>query len=223
VRILLTGATGMVGGHVLKLCLGRDDVRGVTTVGRRATGLGHDKLDEVVHADFDDFTPIAERFEGHDAAIYCAGVYTGSVPDDAFRRITVDHVVRFAAALHATNPRAVFCLLSGQGADPTEKSRMAFARYKGAAENALRAQGFARVHLFRPGYIYPVEPRQEPNLSYRVFRSLWPAIRAVAPNMGIASDQLARAMVIAAIDGTGEHADPVLENADIRRLAGVTS
>ncbi len=218
-RVLVLGATGMVGGHVLSECLARDDVDGVTVIGRRPCGVEHRKLNEILHADFADFSSIADRLADHDAAIYCVGVYTGTVPDDVFRAITVDHVVAFAEALKAQSPRAVMCLLSGQGADPSEKSRMSFARYKGAAETALLGLGFARVHLFRPGYIYPVEPRQEPNFSYRVFRAVWPALRKVAPNMGVDSDALAHAMVLAALEGTGEHTAPVLENADIVRLA----
>jgi uncharacterized protein YbjT (DUF2867 family) len=96
---------------------------------------------------------------------------------------------------------------------------MAFARYKGAAEKGLLRVGFSRVHIFRPGYIYPVTPRSEPNLGYRIMRALYPMIRHISPNIGIASDDLARAMVHAGLNGTAEHEDPVLENRDIRALA----
>ena len=76
-----------------------------------------------------------------------------------------------------------------------------------------------RTHLFRPGYIYPVTPRTEPNLSYRAFRALWPALRLAYPNVGISSDGLAQAMLLAGLNGTAGHDSPVLENRDIRRLA----
>ncbi|HEY3450510.1 MAG TPA: hypothetical protein VGK67_29410 [Myxococcales bacterium] len=95
---------------------------------------------------------------------------------------------------------------------------MSFARYKGAAEKALLAQGFARVHLFRPAYIYPVEERKEPNLTYRITRALYPVLRTVAPGSVIPSDELAKAMLLAGLQGTGAHTGPVLENADIRKL-----
>lgn len=96
---------------------------------------------------------------------------------------------------------------------------MAFARYKGAAENALIAMGFPRLHIFRPGYIYPETPRQEPNLSYRVMRTLWPLVRRIHPNLGVASDDLARSMVEAALAGTPGRDSETLENRDIRELS----
>lgn len=216
--VILTGATGMVGGEALRLCLDSPEVATVTSVGRRSTGVEHDKLEEVVHGDFLELEPIADRFAGHDLALFCLGVYTGAVSDERFREITVDYTLSFAKLLRARSPEAGFCLLSGQGADPSGQSRMAFARYKGEAESGLRALGFPRVHLFRPGYIYPVEPRDEPNLMYRISRALYPLIRRIYPNVGVPSRDLARAMVHAGLHGTPEHDDPVLENRDIRAL-----
>jgi uncharacterized protein YbjT (DUF2867 family) len=157
--------------------------------------------------------------EGQDVALFSLGAYTGAVPDDEFRKITVDYTVAFAEALFRRSPHATFCLLSGAGADRTEKSRISFARFKGMAENALLAMGFPRVHIFRPGYIYPVQPRSEPNFTYRIFRRVYPAIRPLFPNIGISSEDLAKAMLRAGLAGTPDHDSPILENRDIRRLA----
>jgi uncharacterized protein YbjT (DUF2867 family) len=209
----------MVGGLALRDSLRHPDVAQVIVIGRRRTGVSDPRLTEVLHRDFTDFRGIAEVFEGRDAALFCLGAYTGAVSDGMLREITVDYTIAFAEALRAGSPEAAFCLLSGQGADPSERSRMAFARYKGAAEKALLALGFPRVHVFRPGYIYPVEPRREPNLSYRIARTLYPLLRHIHRNLGIASNELARAMVHAALYGTGGHGSPVLENLDIRALA----
>jgi uncharacterized protein YbjT (DUF2867 family) len=221
--VIITGGTGMVGGHALQLCLADPTVKSVTTLGRRATGTEHPRLREVVHTDFEDYSAVSEALAGHDVALYCVGVYTGTVPPDEFRRITFDYTVAFAEALRAASPSVSFCFLSGQGADQSEKSRMAFARDKGAAEKALIAAGFPRLHIFRPGYIYPVNKRKEPNLTYRISRGLWPVLRRVWPNVGVASDVLARAMVHAGLHGTGDHAEPVLENRDIRTLVASLS
>jgi uncharacterized protein YbjT (DUF2867 family) len=99
---------------------------------------------------------------------------------------------------------------------------MAFARYKGEAENALSAAGFPRVYMFRPAYIYPVQPRKAPNFSYRLLRAIYPAFRTLFPNQVIRADDLARTMVDAAVHGVGdEHHAVVLENRDILRLARV--
>lgn len=218
-RMILTGATGMIGGLVLRDALRRKEIEQVTSIGRRRAGLTDPRLREVLHDDFSDFRPIMDAFEHQDLAIFCLGAYTGSVSDRELRTITVDYLVAFARILYAKSPQAAFCLLSGMGADPSQRSRVAFARYKGMAESALMTAGFFRLHIFRPAYIYPVRPRQEPNVGYRMMRALYPLIRRIYPNVGIASDDLARAMLDAGIHGTGEHASPVLENRDIRHLA----
>lgn len=217
--VIIVGATGMVGGCALRICLDSPDVSKVTVMGRRPTGTTHDKLHEVIHNDYTDYSNVAETLEGYDAALFCLGAYTGSVPDDEFRKITVDFTVVFANALREQSPQAVFCFLSGQGADQAERSRMSFARYKGAAEKALIELGFPRLHIFRPGYIYPVTPRKEPNLTYRISRALYPLLRRIYPNIGLSSEDLALAMVYAGLYGTESHGDTILENRGIRTLA----
>jgi len=108
--------------------------------------------------------------------------------------------------------------LSGNGADPSGRSRIPFARYKGQAENTLLAAGFPHVYIFRPAYIYPVEPRKEPNFSYRLLRAIYPAFRMLFPNQVIRVDDLARAMVDLAVGRTGEPGGLVFENRDIRAM-----
>src|SRR6185436_15411075 len=107
--------------------------------------------------------------------------------------------IEFARVLRGSSPDAAFSFLSGSGADQTERSRIPFACYKGAAENALLTAGFSHVYLFRPAYIYPVEPRKEPNFSYRLLRGIYPAFRVLFPNQVIRADDLARAMVDVAV------------------------
>jgi uncharacterized protein YbjT (DUF2867 family) len=126
--------------------------------------------------------------------------------------------VEFARVLRGSSPGAVFSFLSGSGADPTGRSRMAFARYKGEAESALLAAGFPCVYIFRPAYIYPVEPRKEPNFSYRLLRGIYPVFRRLFPNQVIRADDLGQAMVNVAVRGRGEHGVVVLENRDIRAM-----
>jgi uncharacterized protein YbjT (DUF2867 family) len=145
------------------------------------------------------------------------------VPDAELRKITVDYTIEFARVLHGSSPDAVFSFLSGNGADQTGRSRMAFARYKGEAEKALLGAGFPHVYLFRPAYIYPVKPRLEPNFSYRLLRAIYPAFRMLFPNQVIRADDLARAMVDLAIRGEGERRGVVFENRDIRAVAVASS
>ena len=217
-RLVIVGASGMVGGYALRYALDDLAVGSVTAIGRRKLGISHPKLKEVLHRDFADCSALAETLSGRDAAIFCLGTYTGSVPDAELRKITVDYTIEFARVLHESSPDAMFSFLSGNGADSTGRSRMAFARYKGEAENALLAAGFPRVFIFRPAHIYSVEPRTEPNFSYRLLRAIYPAFRVLFPNQIIRADDLARAMVDVVVRGTGQGGSRVFENRDIRAM-----
>jgi uncharacterized protein YbjT (DUF2867 family) len=217
-RLVIVGATGMVGGYALRYALDQPAVGRVTAIGRRKLGIAHPKLYEVLHQDFANCSALAKTLSGQDAAIFCLGTYTGSVSDAELRKVTVDYTVEFARVFRGSSPNAAFSFLSGSGADPTGRSRMAFARDKGEAEKALLAAGFPRVYIFRPAYIYPVEPRKEPNLSYRVLRVIYPVFRGLFPNQVIPADDLARAMVDVAVRETGKPGGLILENRDIRAM-----
>ncbi len=217
-RLVIVGATGMVGGYALRYALEHPAVGRVTAIGRKALGISHPKLKEVLHRDFADSSALADALSGQDAAVFCLGTYTGSVSDRELRTITVDYTIEFARVFRASSPGGAFSFLSGGGADPTGRSRLAFARYKGEAENALDAAGFARLYIFRPAYIYPVEPRREPNLSYRLLRAIYPAFRLFFPNQVIRADDLARTMVDVVVRDTGEGKRSVFENRDIRAM-----
>jgi uncharacterized protein YbjT (DUF2867 family) len=217
-RLAIVGATGMVGGYALRYALEHPAVSHVTAIGRRKLGIAHPKLEEVVHRDFADGSALAEPLSGQDAAVYCIGAYTGAVPDAVLRKITVDYTIEFARVLRGSSPDAAFSFLSGGGADPTGQSRIAYARFKGEAEQALLAVGFPCVYIFRPAYIYPVEPRKEPNFGYRLLRGIYPVFRVLFPNQVIRADDLARAMVDVTVRGRGEHGGVVLENRDIRAM-----
>jgi uncharacterized protein YbjT (DUF2867 family) len=217
-RLVIVGATGMVGGYALRYALDHPGVGVVTAIGRRPLGTSHPKLRQVLHQDFTNCSALADALSGQDAVIYCLGAYTGAVSDAGLRKVTVDYTIEFARVLHAASPTAAFSFLSGSGADPTGRSRLAFARYKGEAETALLAAGFPRVYILRPAYIYPVEPRQEPNFSYRLLRAIYPAFRRLFPSQVIRADDLARAMVDIAVCRTGKPGGLVLENREIRAM-----
>ena len=217
-RIVIVGATGMVGGYALRYALDNFSVGRVTSIARKKLGISHPRLNEVLHRDFADCSALAAELSGQQAAIFCLGAYTGSVTDAELRSITVDYTIEFARVLHASSPNASFSFLSGSGADPTGRSRMAFARYKGEAEKALLAAGFPCLYIFRPAYIYPVEPRKEPNLSYRLMRAFYPTFRLLFPNQVIRSDDLARAMVDVVVRKREAPESVTFENREIRAM-----
>jgi len=217
-RLVIIGATGMVGGYALRYALQHPAVGRVTVIGRTTLDISHPKLTEVLHRDFGDCSALAEALSGQDAAVFCLGTYTGSVSDVELRTITASYAIEFARVLRTSSPTAAFSFLSGSGADPTGRSRMAFARYKGEAEKALLASGFPCLYIFRPAYIYPVQPRKEPNLSYRLLRAIYPVFRVLFPNQVIRADDLARAMVDVVVRVGQEPPSVVFENRDIRAI-----
>ena len=215
-RVVIVGASGMVGGYALRYAIENSTVGTVTSIGRKKIGISHPKLTEVLHGDFADCSALAGTLLDQDAAVFCLGAYTGAVSDAELRKITVGYTIEFARVLRGSSPGAAFSFLSGNGADPTGKSRIAFARYKGEAESALLAAGFHAVYIFRPAYIYPVKPRKEPNLGYRLLRAIYPVFQVLFPSQVIRADDLARVMVDLAVRGTKERRVSVFENNDIR-------
>jgi nucleoside-diphosphate-sugar epimerase len=215
-KVLIAGTNGMIGSAILQLCLMDPELEKVISITRKPIGILHPKLSEVIHPDFTDFTPVSADFSGIDLCFFCVGVYTGQVSRELFRKITVDITFAFAAMLKKQSPDARFCFLSGQGADISETSKIMFALDKGIAENKLMHLGFSQLSIFRPGYIYPVQARKEPNLMYRILRWIYPILRYLYPNIGISSADLAKVMFTIGRMGSTQ---TIYENRDIRNIA----
>ncbi len=201
-NIVIAGASGMIGSHLMDLCLKSDEVNTITSLVRKPSETKSPKIREVVVRNFETIQTEPIDFGHVDIVFFCIGVYTGAVPADEFRKITVNYPINLAKSVQKTNPNVVFCLLSGAGADRSEKSRMMFARDKGAAENQLSAMKFSRFHTFRPSYIYPDIPRKEPNLSYRLMKAFYPLMRLFGDTVSIRSMQLATVMFEIALNGS---------------------
>lgn len=215
-NILITGSNGMIGKLILEICLLRNDIQSITSILRKPSGIIHPKLIEVLHSDFLNYSTIENHFLNKDICFYCVGVYTGSVSREEFRKITVGFTEAFASYLKRNSPEASFCFLSGQGADSTERSKVIFALDKGIAENKLISLQFKQLSIFRPGYIYPITPRIEPNNFYRLFRVLYkPFLSKIYPNIGLTSVELANSMIYVAFhDGK----QTIYENRDIKQI-----
>jgi uncharacterized protein YbjT (DUF2867 family) len=211
-KALLLGATGMVGGEVLRLCLDDGRVREVVSVGRRLAGPTHPKLVEVQHADFLDFEPIADRLAGVDLCLYCLGVYQNDVPKDVFWRITCDYQSALVHTLERVSPDLSFCLFGAQGASPNERSLFRFANAKGRAERMLFEANLRRKYVFRPGYIHPSRPPDNGRRSYAFFVPIY----RLFPFTGIDAIDLARVMVEVGLSGSDR---TVFENRHIRSYA----
>ena len=214
-KILITGSTGMVGGKILQLCLNSEEVSEIISIVRKPTNTKHEKYKEVVIKDFLNYEGQSSLFTEIDIVFYCLGAYTGTLPADEFRKVNVDYPLNLAKAVHSKSPNLVFCLLSGQGADRSEKSTMQFARDKGVIENAISNLKFKAFYAFRPGYIYPTTKRKEPNFFYVLFRFMYPLVKLLGNNLSITEVQLAKVMFTVGLNG---YPKEILENKDMRVL-----
>jgi uncharacterized protein YbjT (DUF2867 family) len=210
-RILIAGASGMIGSAILQQALLSQEVSEVISLVRKKSNNKDGKLKEIIVKDFLDYGGNPSLFENVDVAFYCIGVYTGQVPDAQFREITVDYTIAFVKQLKERSRNTRLCFLSGAGADRTEESKTAFALYKGIAENRIAETGL-EYYSFRPGYIYPVLPRKEPNLMYRAMRIFYPLLKAFGDEYSITSTHLSKAIFLIGLKG---HDEEILENKDI--------
>jgi uncharacterized protein YbjT (DUF2867 family) len=219
-RVMIFGATGMVGQGVLRECLLDDGVEAVLSIGRAATGRTHAKLREIVHADLYDLSSIAGELAGWDACFFCLGVSSAGMSEADYRRVTYDLTLSVARTLLERDPGMTFVYVSGASTDSTEKGRVMWARVKGKTENDLLALPFKASIMFRPGIIQPLHGVRSKTGVYRaayaVLSPLFPVVKAMAPGLVTTSEALGRAMIRAARDGVDER---VLETTDINRIA----
>jgi uncharacterized protein YbjT (DUF2867 family) len=218
-KVILFGATGMVGQGVLRECLLDPEVTDVLTVGRTPTGVVDRKLREIVHADPGDLSPVEPELAGYNACFYCVGTTSSGKTEDEYRRITYDLTMVAARAVLKRNPGMVMVFVSGAGTDSTEKGGTMWARIKGKAENDLLAMPFKGAYMFRPGYIQPMHGTESKTRSYRILYKilapLYPVWRRLFPNMVTTTEHLGRAMLQLAKHGSDEH---IFESRDIEAL-----
>ena len=151
-KVLILGATGMVGGEVLEQCLANGKIQSVLTVGRRKGGIKHPKLKEIEHGDFLDFSALEAELPQVNVCFYCLGVYQTQVSKEKFWEIMVDYLKALIGAFESTNKNVRFCLFSAQGASTSERSPLRFAKVKGRAENVLSVSELSEKYIFRPGF-----------------------------------------------------------------------
>jgi uncharacterized protein YbjT (DUF2867 family) len=221
VKVLLFGATGMVGQGALRECLLDPDVELVVTVGRRAGSARHEKLRQLVVPDLQDLSAHASELTGFDACFFCLGVSSAGMGEAEYRRVTKDLTLAVAGLLARLNPAMTFVYVSGAGTDSTERGRTMWARVKGETENALLRLPFAAAFMFRPGYIQPLQGITSRTRLYRaayaVASPLFPLLDRLVPDHVTTTERVGRAMLVVARRGAPAK---VLETRDINALAG---
>ena len=220
-KVVLFGATGMVGQGVLRECLLAPDIESVLAIVRNASPPRHDKLREIIHQDISDLAAIEDRLSGYDACFFCLGVSSLGMKEETYRRVTYDLTVSAAKTLAKLNPTMTFIYVSGAGTDSTERGRSMWARVKGRTENALLQMPFKAVFLFRPAYIQPLHGIRTKarwyGAAYALMKPLYPFLKMLFPKYMTTTECVGRAMLNVTKRGCP---NPVLENRDINRMCG---
>jgi uncharacterized protein YbjT (DUF2867 family) len=219
-KVILFGATGMIGQGVLRECLLASDVDLVETIGREATGVKQPKVREVVHREMLDYSAIERELTGFDACFFCLGVSSAGMREADYERVTYGITLAAAETLVRLNAGMTFVYVSGQGTDSTEAGRVAWARIKGKTENALLRLPFKGAYMFRPGIIQPLYGVKSKTSWYRmmyaVTKPLLTPLRMLFPAYILTTEQLGRAMLAVARHGAPKR---ILESADIDRIS----
>jgi hypothetical protein len=214
-KVIITGSTGMVGEGVMLECLDNPGVEEVLVVNRRSVGRSHPKLREIIHSDFFDLEPIAPQLAGYDACFFCLGVSSVGMKKDAYKHVTYNLTLNVARVLARQNPDLAFCYVTGAGTDSSEKGRIAWARVKGATENAL-IKLFKRAYMFRPGFMKPTPGQRNVNPYYKYIGWFYPIGRALFPGGFCTIRDVGLAMINVAAKGAPK---ATLEVKDIVSLA----
>ncbi len=221
-KVILFGASGMVGQGALRELLNDTDVEAVISIGRSATGQHHAKLKELVQEDVGDLAMLEHELRGYGACLFCLSVSAAGMSESDYKRITYDLTLKVAQTLERLNPKMTFVYVSGGGTDSTERGGVMWARIKGATENALLSMPFERAYMLRPGFIRPLHGIVSKTGWYRVLYALvgplYPALKRVFPGQVTTTEELGRAMLQLLKGGSAER---VLENRDIVALAGL--
>jgi uncharacterized protein YbjT (DUF2867 family) len=217
VKVILFGATGMVGQGVMRECLVDPDVEEVLAVGRHPSGVEDPRVRELVRTDLFDYTEVEEQLRGYDACFFCLGVSAAGMSEDAYAKITHELTLTAAETLARLNPSMTFIYVSGTGTDSSERGRSMWARVKGKTENDLLKLPFAQAYMFRPAFIQPMHGIRSRTRLYRVLYAiagpLFPILNALFPKYVTTTEQVGRAMLAVGKQG---HDTPVLENEAIR-------
>ena len=216
IKVIIFGATGMVGEGVLHQALNHPDVVSVLVISRRTCSVNHPKLKELIHKDFYDYSSIEEHLNGYNACFFCLGVSSVGMKEKDYTRITYDLTMQAAKTLSTLNKDMVFCYVSGTGTDSSEKGRIMWARVKGRTENHLMNLPFKSVYLFRPGFIKPIPGLKRSYKISRVMGLIYPVLKLCIPKYVCTLEDLGSSMVQVIVTGYSKN---IIENKDIEKLA----
>lgn len=218
-KVILFGATGMVGQGALRECLLDPAVERVLVIGRNPVGQHHARLREIRHDNFLDYSEIESELVGYDACFFCLGVSSVGLSEERYRHITYDFTLAAARTLSKLNPAMVFIYVTGRGTDSTAQGRLMWARVKGETENDLLKLPFKAAYMFRPAAIQPLHGIKSKTAwvqaIYVAAAPLFGLLKRAAPKYVTTTERIGRAMIKVARDG---YRRPVLESDDINQV-----
>jgi len=212
-KIIITGATGMVGEGIMLECLENPIVTNVLVVNRKPLNWKHEKLSELIVSDFIKLENYEKQLSGYDGCFFCAGVSSVGINEAQYTHITYDTTVAFATKLAQLNPTMVFTYVSGTSTDSSEKGKLMWARVKGKTENDLMKLPFKGVYNFRPGVMKPFKGQKNIKTIYKIFI---PIFTVLFSSKTLTLKQVGQAMINAVQKGYSKN---VLEISDIRELS----
>jgi uncharacterized protein YbjT (DUF2867 family) len=219
-KVIVTGATGMVGKGVLLECLDHPQIGEVLSISRNLLDLEHPKLRQLIHSDFSNFDGVADQLRGFDACFMCMGISSAGMNEEEFSKLTFTYTIALAKAAYQANPQMTVTYVSGEGTDSTEKGKIMWARVKGRTENTLLNMGFKQAYMFRPGAIIPLRGITSKTRLYQFmydyFTWLIKILQSVSPNSVTDTTKMGLAMINALLYG---YPTPILVTKDINLLA----
>ncbi|OPB98717.1 epimerase [Elizabethkingia meningoseptica] len=214
-KVIITGATGMVGEGVLQECINSPKVEKILLINRKPSGYTHPKIEELLHSNFSDISSVSEKVKGYDACFFCLGVSSVGMKEEQYTKVTYDLTLGFAKTLAEQNPDMTFCYVSGAGTDSTEKGSQMWARVKGKTENDLIKLPFKAVYNFRPAFMKPTKGAKNVKGFYKFIDAVYPVFRAINSNYFLTLEEVGKAMINSSSQGYFKN---TIEVKDIKKL-----
>jgi len=217
-RVIITGASGMVGEGVLHECLQHPDIAAALVISRKPTGIQHPKLKEIIHQNFYDLSPVREQLAGYDACYFCLGISSVGISAEEYYKVTYTLTMHMAETLAGLNPEMTFIYVSGSSTDSSEKGRIRWARVKGKTENDLMKLPFKNVYAFRPGFMKPTKGLKNAKPFYKYILWMYPIGKLFSPGGFCTLREVGLAMINITLHG---YPEKVIEGKDILVLARI--
>ncbi|HIC8807306.1 TPA: epimerase [Elizabethkingia anophelis] len=215
-KVIITGATGMVGEGVLQESISNPNVEKILLINRKPSGYTHPKIEEILHSDFSDISALTSQVTGYNACFFSLGVSSIGMNEEQYTKVTYDLTLGFAKTLAEVNPQMTFCYVSGASTDSTEKGKQMWARVKGKTENDLMKLPFKAVYNFRPGFMKPTKSAKNIKGFFKFINAVYPLLRAISSTYFLTLEEVGKAMINAVLRGYPKH---VLEVGDIKKLS----